>query len=106
MYEDRVARGAAWLDKEVGTHWPLLIDVDKLSMSSCFHCIIGQVYHLTEGSEQDFWGVLQEQGESSISFTYDHGFSLSLAHEKRSWFKLGEAWVAEIKRRLDEGIVV
>ena len=44
MYEERVQRGMALLDKYYGTNtWVLNLDLGKLNMKSTCQCIIGQL---------------------------------------------------------------
>lgn len=41
--QERVARGAAWLDEQK-PGWEDLIDFDTLDLSSCSLCVVGQVF--------------------------------------------------------------
>lgn len=41
--EERVARGAAWLDDNV-LGWQNRIDLDRLDMGNRYHCVLGQLY--------------------------------------------------------------
>lgn len=40
---ERVASGAAWLDENYPNWWKS-IDLGTLQVSSCLHCVLGQVY--------------------------------------------------------------
>jgi hypothetical protein len=117
MFEEQVAAGAAWLDEEVGTHWPLLIDLSTLQMSWSQRCIIGQVFKLQENENYCFDDIAPQ------AFAEAHGFNLPsmypavnevLVAQFTTWRRehpnlkpfdvLGELWAEEIKRRLDEGV--
>lgn len=123
MFEEEVARGARWLDHRVGPDWPLLTDVSKLEMSNCSSCIIGQVFGI-KINERDHtgYGVLMEfRAHTDGIDPSEFGFNLpdgaaEIEHEEecdpfddencQHWMGLREAWEAEIKRRLDEGVAL
>jgi hypothetical protein len=136
MYEEEVARGAAWLDERVGPHWPLLIQPEKLRMSECSSCVIGQTFGLMAEVEArsrspravwfgignaTFYGF--QQATQGLGDTGRYGFILPDSvedehdgcmfgdgdvdeEECEHWTGLREAWIAEAKRRLDEGVKV
>jgi len=43
MFEKRIKRGVAYLDKRFGRGWVFDIDLDTFSMGSPCRCVIGQV---------------------------------------------------------------
>lgn len=50
--EERVARGAAWLDDVLPDWWKTHeIDLDSLDMSDSCQCVIGQLYPLPVGED-------------------------------------------------------
>ena len=44
VLRQRVERGAALLDAELGPEWPERIDVPTLDIADGDHCVLGQVY--------------------------------------------------------------
>jgi hypothetical protein len=96
MYEDRVERGAALLDR-ARPGWEREISLDDLAMSRCDHCILGQLYG-------QYWTGVQAVrplvfGESrSAMWKTEHGFTLPLSDGSFGW--LADAWRALIRRRL------
>jgi len=124
MYEKEVARGAAWLDEHVGPHWPLLINPEELKMGECSSCVIGQTFGIqAELERQGMWvdfggGVsfkLYRQAVRGIQDDAEYGFNLGEEHDDECfdieedcehWQALRDPWIAEAKRRLDEGVKV
>lgn len=91
--EERVAAGAAWLDKH-RPGWADAINLDQLDLADCTVCVLGQVYG-------DFWNAPLSDGlpgewtrrATEMGFADDHG----------RYTELNEAWAALIdERRADD----
>lgn len=67
MYEDRIAKGAEFLDNHFGEEdWRAKIDLDKLDMANSFDCVLGQLF-------RSFWNgcallALNPQDTRSMAF--------------------------------------
>lgn len=73
MYEVEIRNGAMYLD-EVSPGWRERVDPDKLEMSNCTVCVIGQI---TGNTDTWAWSqVIQEVGLNAWS-AHEYGFSLS-----------------------------
>lgn len=74
MYEDRIAKGAELLDAQI-PGWRERIDLDKLELSNCTVCVLGQVT-----GKMDWEAALDFVG---IEFSFDqvnaarYGFNLT-----------------------------
>lgn len=78
--------GAAWLDEKV-PGWAERIDLDRLSITSRWYCVLGQI----EGHYDDAlhrFGLVHEDA-MALGFT---GFTLDMD-------PLQEAWVVEVESR-------
>lgn len=108
MYEDRVAKGAALLDR-VRPGWEREIVADRLAMQSCELCVFGQLYgdyasgvnmldDMTSEDPSDYGFDIPDRvlgfGESSRVYVLGFGES-SHAYEA-----LADAWRAEVRRRV------
>lgn len=96
--EARVARGAAWLDKnEPG--WEGRIDLAKLNLANGCRCVLGQL----KGDFTIALGILfgetwDPAGETRWAVA--HGF---VTEEDNEYPLLDEAWISLIKERHDTG---
>ena len=92
-----VAKGATLLDQQV-PGWAERIDLPMLDIGSCYHCILGQLYG--DGSELDTSGY--EVGRDWFGLTLrdaeEHGFTTAAGLPE--FRRLGEAWAAEVLRRV------
>ncbi len=72
-YGERIARGAAFLD-ERAPGWRQRIDLEKLELSSCVACVLGQV-----SANADPYGWREVRLGFGLDFesAEDHGFALS-----------------------------
>jgi hypothetical protein len=72
-YAERIERGAALLD-ERAPGWRQRIDLEKLELSSCTTCVLGQVAGST-----DPWGWREVRLGFGLDYSAaeDHGFSLT-----------------------------
>jgi hypothetical protein len=104
MYEDRVANGAALLDR-ARPNWAREIAQDELAMATCDQCILGQLYG---DYRVGFRMVLEPLPSRYLFAATDFGFTLP-GEEQPDWGRetllrfaaLAEAWRSEIRRRLD-----
>ena len=128
LVEGAAAKGATYLDDhEPG--WLFKVDVAQLDLSSSFFCILGQAFgEYDEGLDVICpIGVSQpnaffQPGSEEISRTRtdwssEHGFTLpkgvdqilngqNRAEANDAWRLLDEAWIYEIKTRLDAGVTI
>lgn len=44
MFEERIAKGVKYLDKDLGPNWPERISLEELDLVDCYYCVIGQLY--------------------------------------------------------------
>lgn len=91
---ERVARGAALLDRK-RPGWFERIDVGTLKLSSCTHCVLGQLWVSEDKSSRDFSRALQEL-QLETSEPRLHGFA---AHDG-GFSLLQDAWIEAIAARL------
>ena len=116
MHTERIARGAAWLDKEM-PDWYTKIDTDHL-----YHtddgCIIGQLFgdfssyvnrrYFISKSIDDFAGesrfgfmaILLPNVALAVRFMIGNGF-VTIRETPTQW---RDAWIKEIQTRLDKHI--
>ena len=108
--DDRVGKGAAWLDQD-SPGWERAIDLGALEIMSCTDCILGQVYaHLTYLEPLDDAGIPtttgyhigRERMRVQNLDPYDHGFTAS-GHQNRA--DVEAAWARAIAHRLSNAIV-
>lgn len=96
MYEDRVRRGAALLDR-LRPGWAGAIDQGFLDQGSCYTCVLGQLFG-------DFLEGLKETGTDLGGREVDHGFDCDPdevpGHVRAQYEALDAAWRAEIRARL------
>lgn len=108
--QERVDRGAAWLDL-VYPEWWTHVDLGRLQLADSCRCVLGQVFRATNAHWSDDSGFerivsllehagMYEQGDGF--WTSDHGFSLN--ETAGSWADLDEAWIATIKARWESGV--
>lgn len=91
--EERVARGAAWLDEQMPNWWTTHgIDLDRLDLSRPCKCVVGQL-----SPEGDFATAINE-GWFDLTFAaaFDYGFTAV----RPNHFTTG-AVANEIYRQLD-----
>lgn len=118
MFEEQVARGAAWLD-QVYPGWERRIDLSSLDLASGCLCILGQVVdkadtcllnHMpdTRTSMNGFEVVARN---TSRLFLTEHGFDLRGPNSRAGWAPvsqwkaLQDTWVNLIKERFDSGLL-
>lgn len=97
-YEERVAKGAAWLDKMYGPGWADIIHLETLRMPSTCDCILGQL-------EGDYHNSPIAEGDAE-----EHGFILLFAgpdeNDGRGFYQqyelLEQEWVRLIRERRGE----
>lgn len=113
------ARGAKMLDEEI-PDWPTRIDVGDLRMENGQACILGQLFmgrldkrlltgyavginqlNLSPRSVERYGFVLP----ITLHCACDYGLPCE-GQGPREWSMLAEAWVDEIKCRLDKGVQV
>ena len=71
MYENRIERGAAWLD-EHHPGWRDKVNVDTLDLSDCTMCVLGQL----SGQEGDNWPTVVRSFDLTFAEVNSLGFSL------------------------------
>lgn len=86
MFEDKIARGARWLDiKHPG--WEDRIDLDTLNMNYATKCVLGQIV----GSNRAYY-------DHSNQFRIDYGFELEFSFDSE-YDTLRDEWIAFIEKR-------
>lgn len=97
----RVAKGAAWLDKEV-PGWERKIDLSKLNLSDCTDCICGQAMaDMLEGYYcSGFDRALEMVGVYDMGWASDHGFYY---YDDYDLITLESLWASLIKERFNTG---
>lgn len=93
-----VDQGARLLDlKRPG--WARIIDLDRLDISSCWNCILGQVYGAF-GTGEVRLGL--GYGDDDIGLPMQYGFesvSILQANQQEDYRRLRALWREEILRR-------
>lgn len=115
-----VARGAELLDRELGPGWELKLDFEILNMAACEACVLGQLF------DKEYTEALRRLDVDAGEYGFDLGDEMGLVSrqmgnmvddrelawdELRSadagmYLDLEEAWLAEVKRRLEEGVSI
>ena len=91
-----IARGLALLDEKVGPGWEQRIDLEKLRLSSCKQCVVGQLF-----DEYD-------KGADILGFELGsrYGFDVGMVHAPQTvWSEyqaLTRAWKRAIRARRAE----
>lgn len=107
--EERVARGAAWLDANV-EDWPYRVVLEKLDMSSPCACVLGFVFDLEAlhsevahtGYDYGLRMAAPFGSEESLRWAQDHGFDWHVgaaADPSADYTQLAAAWTAQIESR-------
>jgi hypothetical protein len=90
-----VERGMKFLDERI-SNWTDAIDIDRLRLSSCSRCVLGQLF-------KDFhYGIDHLDISStarSLGFNVKQGI---YADEQRIYKDLTKAWIAALKKRKEE----
>lgn len=101
--EQRVGRGAAWLDA-VYPEWWTRIDLGTLDLAHGCRCVLGQLF----GTEQHPNGYAtvanhapDDFDNEDVFWTVVHGF---LGSSRMDEVALDEAWIAEVKARWEAGV--
>lgn len=107
-YTDRVAKGAAELDR-ILPGWELKIDLDSLYLSSTCNCVLGQLAVDLSPKEPDYWGPSGfDAAIDQIAPHYDweqwamdRGFDIEADEGPMDYVDLTEAWKRLIRQRLE-----
>jgi hypothetical protein len=115
---ERVARGAALLDREY-PGWHQRIDLSVLDLANSCRCILGQVYrpvaHIpgqqTSWGQEDGYDTGTEDLNLNSGDIVDHGFDfcaedllLSAGRSPEALYaELDELWIGEIRKRTGGG---
>ena len=93
MFKNKVAKGAALMDKEL-PGWEKKIDLERLDLGDICNCVVGQLYP----DESYITAVYDLLGINSIieSTTDEYGFSAS---EWRDYPSLTREWKQLIQER-------
>ena len=94
--DERVAKGAAWLDEE-HPGWRENIDPEILDMTSCLSCILGQVYENYWWSPiTKRWTDADDRKAAAMGFNID--FNLTGDEVEAEFKLLTESWLRELAR--------
>jgi hypothetical protein len=109
MFEDRVQRGAAFLD-HVCPGWAWKIALDRLAMDTCDRCIVGQLFgnfYLGARCLLTKLPSTQEFSASAFGFTLHHAEQNTLEESKEvimpRFAALADAWRKEVLARVPAG---
>lgn len=97
--EERVRRGAELMDRAV-PNWAARIDLDRLTMSSCDSCLLGQVL----GNYFDGPRVLGPFAPLGRHLASSYGFNAtdqSEGEDSPEFVALARAWRAEVRARIE-----
>ena len=94
MFEAQIQAGAKLLEEKVGPDWFKKIDLQRLDMFDCFHCVLGQIFgdyfdglKILEGVKYDF--------ETSLNLPINSGFTCRYVGND-SFSLLTQEWMAYI----------
>lgn len=90
--KDRVARGAALLDRR-RKNWRSKIDVDSLDMAHGSYCILGQLYGYYDDAPAYLIG-----GHMLSTLPAENGFDVYENQGPRAFTNLTKAWQEELSR--------
>lgn len=90
MFEKRIAKGMAWLDKN-RPGWVKKIKHTQLRMVSPTYCVIGQTFG-------NFFDVINERTITE-EYAKTLGFTLSGSAPNKKWDTLTREWQEAIKQR-------
>lgn len=94
--EERVARGAAWLDETL-PGWERRIDLAQLNLANACRCVLGQI-------SGDYWSAPWPRTEMD---NRHYGFVCGAPPEDQTiseaYSELDEAWISLIKERFASG---
>lgn len=93
MYETQIARGMDLLDN-YNPDWINVVDENKLKMSSCFACTLGQLF--TSFQRGLYHLGIREPSEYGFTIPYE---SASPGTEELYFQRLTEEWKAAIRNR-------
>lgn len=94
------AKGAALLDEEA-PGWAERIDLPTLDLGSCWTCVLGQIFAGPNSHPGGpYFTGLHQLGLDTKEAATEHGFAALYLDEDAA---LGEAWTAEILRRVQAG---
>lgn len=94
FFEDRVRRGAAWMDENAPMNWRDKVNLQTFVMTSPCMCVLGQVFG-------NYWDVAGDR--KPVGWAINHGFmldddpNLSVDDAELEWDNLERAWVKYLK---------
>lgn len=111
---ERVARGTAWLDRQLGDDWHTHINLDRLALADECNCILGQLVadaayaaKLAPDADDGIWSPTFSDVEDAQDIDMvEHGFDAdpTIAAAGRivetQYHQLDAAWAALIEQRL------
>jgi hypothetical protein len=107
--EERVARGADWLDA-VYPEWWTKIDLGRLDLGNSCRCVLGQLFGTEDarGFDAGFWVATEMARIAGLNgeWAAGHGFQTTFVDDNgvhTGYAALDEAWIVEIKRRWEHG---
>lgn len=92
LVEDRVKRGAEWLDGEM-PGWERKIDLDMLRLDSPCNCILGQLF------DGDFGAVVPGRKQAWAQNCGFLSYSFEATVSMREYDALEESWIKVIQER-------
>ncbi|MCB0992299.1 MAG: hypothetical protein KDB16_15075 [Acidimicrobiales bacterium] len=111
---ERVERGAAWLDRQLGNDWHTHIDLGRLELSDECNCILGQLVSdlayrtkLAPDTEDVYAPTFHHVDDAQDIDMIDHGFDIPSAYpadnaaalNRAQYQALDDAWADLIEQR-------
>jgi hypothetical protein len=85
MFEAQIAKGVAYLDRDLGLSWPERIDLSELDLSDGHYCVVGQCYGHFSNHFHPGDGI-------------PCGFELHLCDDSRKYEQLTQEWKEKISQ--------
>lgn len=73
LISERVDRGIAFLNEDLGEAWAFDVSLYRLNLSHTQHCVIGQLY-ASRPEGFDGWHRFHGQASRDLAWMTDHGF--------------------------------
>lgn len=89
MFETQIAKGMALLDQK-RPGWETEINLNRLDISHCYHCVLGQIYG------EFAYGINTLEIEEDAARFYGFAYPNSM-----QWDQLTNEWRAAIAQRLE-----
>jgi hypothetical protein len=102
--EKRVEAGAVFLDKHLGPGWEAKINIEKLSMNSCWMCTLGQLCDDDVKAANELeapYYLMRDKLGLAVGRAADLGFHCSLLGGEEEYAGLTDSWRSLITQRCE-----